>query len=104
MVKPWPEAMVVVPLVCVNCPSPKKPVPDAVMAVVLAYGKVEAAEVEVALNTAAVGEEVEMTLPEESVASSWSLPREVAPVPPWDTGSVPIREPLARERQELLTA
>ena len=61
----------------------------------------EAAEVEVALKTAAVGEEVEMTLPEESVARSWSLPREVAPVPPWDTGRVPIREPLERERQVL---
>ena len=33
---PWPEAMVVVPLVLVNCPRPKYPVPLAVMLVVLA--------------------------------------------------------------------
>ena len=36
MVNPWPDASVVVPLVLVNCPRPKYPVPLAVMLVVLA--------------------------------------------------------------------
>src|SRR3990167_7508631 len=36
MVNPWPVAIVVVPLVLVNCPRPKYPVPLAVRFVVLA--------------------------------------------------------------------
>src|SRR6185295_8493668 len=40
----------------------------------------------------AVGVDVEMTLPDESVPKSWSLPMLVAPVPPFDTPSVPVNE------------
>ena len=61
MVNPWPLAIVVVPVVLVNCPRPKYPVPLAVSAVVDAYGKVDAIEVEVAMKYSAVGVEVATT-------------------------------------------
>ena len=50
MVNPCPLAMVVVPDVLVNAPRPKYPVPLAVIAVVDAYGNVDAMEVEVAMK------------------------------------------------------
>ena len=64
--------------------------PETVSAVVEAYGSVDACVVEVALKTDAVGVEVPMTFPEESVARSWSFPIVVAPVPPLLTPSVPV--------------
>ena len=74
----------------VNDPSVNPFVPDTVSAVVDAYGNVDARVVEVALNTDAVGVEVPITFPDESVAKSCSFPIAVAPVPPLLTPSVPV--------------
>ena len=70
-----------------------------------AYGSTEASEVEVAKNAEAVGVEVEMALPEESVARSWSAPRLVEPVPPLATEStVPSESEPAYRLPVLLAA
>src|SRR3989344_8366072 len=61
MVKPWPLAIVEVPDVCVAARSPKYPVPEAVRAVVDAYGNLDAREVEVAMKYSAAGVEVATT-------------------------------------------
>jgi hypothetical protein len=66
---PWPLATVVVPVVLVNAPRPKYPVPLTVNAVELAYGNCEAV-VLVATKEAAVGVEVATSLPALSVDSS----------------------------------
>ena len=52
---------VVVPVVLVNAPRPKYPVPEAVIAVDDAYGNLDAREVEVAMKYSAVGVEVATT-------------------------------------------
>jgi hypothetical protein len=66
---PWPLATVVVPVVLVNAPRPKYPVPLTVNAVELAYGNTEAVA-PVAMKEDAVGVEVAVSLPALSVDSS----------------------------------
>jgi hypothetical protein len=85
----WPLATVVVPVVLVNAPSPKYPVPLTVNAVELAYGNTEA-DAPVAMKEDAVGVEVAVSLPALSADNS-------ALVTP-GSQRVPI---VARDEEEL---